>query len=186
VRAALVGPVDLSERPSRPRQSAVVVVLFEEGGETRVVLTRRTDSVRAHAGEVSFPGGRVEPAETLVAGALREASEEVGLDPGAVEMIGSLGRLTTVSSGSLISPFVAVSQGRPSLRVASSVEVARVFDVALADLAADGVYSSELWGASRAGSGSYREIHLFTLPGEIVWGATARMLVQMLSAILVA
>ena len=61
----------------------MLVPLFEEGGEARVVLTVRSDHLRSHQGEVAFPGGRLEPGEGIVEGALREAAEEVPLDPGA-------------------------------------------------------------------------------------------------------
>ena len=78
MRAALSGPVYPEERAHAPdgvRVSAVLVPLFEEAGETRVVLTRRASTLKTHRSEVSFPGGRVNPDEPLVHAALREAEE---------------------------------------------------------------------------------------------------------------
>lgn len=181
VRAALdrTGPAVASEpllpvELDTPREAAVLAALFEEDGEARVVLTRRSSRLRSHRGEVAFPGGRADEGEDLLAAALREATEEVGLDPAAVEIVGELGRLTTRSSGAWITPFVGVLDARPSL-VASPAEVELVFDVALADLLADGVYRQELWGD--------HDVYFFELDHDTVWGATARMLRELLEAV---
>src|SRR5271163_3100227 len=79
------------------RPAAVLVALFEEEGEGRVVLTVRSDQLRSHTGEVAFPGGRIEAGESVVEAALREADEEVGLDPAAVTVIGQLTPRPTIS-----------------------------------------------------------------------------------------
>ncbi len=168
------GPDDLA---------AVLVALFEESDETRVVLTRRSAGLRAHGGEVSFPGGRAEPGETPEQAALREAAEEVGIEPAAVRTAGWLGALQTVSSGSRIVPVVGVLDTRPSFRV-NVAEVARVFDVALAELLADGVFRQERWpGASDDGVEVWRPVTFFELAGETIWGATAAILFELLSAV---
>lgn len=182
MRAALVGSaeharVDEVGQGQEPR-AAVLVALFEERGETRVVLTRRASTLRSHRGEVSFPGGRADPGEALVDAALREACEEVALDPAAVEIIGALGQLRTVSSQALITPFVGVLAQRPALQ-ANPEEVERVFDVALAELLADGLHRTEMWGLPPA----ELEIQFFDLPGDTVWGATARILVDLLGRV---
>jgi len=156
----------------------VLAALFDEEGESRVVLTRRASTMRSHRSEVSFPGGRVEAGETLVGAALRESNEEVGLDPRDVEVIGELTPLTTFSSGALIQPFVGFLPGRPLLR-ANPNEVELAFDVALAELLADGIHRSERWAFGDV----RRDIHFFDLPGDIVWGATARMLWELLSRV---
>jgi 8-oxo-dGTP pyrophosphatase MutT (NUDIX family) len=178
VRASLSGPVYPEERAHAPdgvRVSAVLAPLFEEAGETRVVLTRRASTLSTHRSEVSFPGGRVNAGEPLVHAALREAWEEVALDPATVEVVGTLTPLTTYTSSSLVHPFVGVLPGRPELH-ANPAEVEVVFDVALADLLAAEVHRSEEWGFD----GADRELHFFDLPGDIVWGATGRMLYELL------
>jgi len=173
--------------PHGHRRSAVLVALFEEAGEARLVLTRRASGLRHHRGEVSFPGGRMEPGELPVDTARREAYEEVGLDPALVDPVGRLGPVQTFSSGSFIVPVVGALGSRPEL-VASPGEVARVFDVALADLVADGVFHEERWpvpGRASAGTAGGRiPVWFFQVAGETVWGATARILTELLGVVL--
>ena len=173
--------------PTSPLPAAVLVPMFEEGGETRLLLTRRAATLRSHRGEISFPGGRVEPGEHVVDAALREAEEEVGLAPAAVRPVGWLHPFPTFASKSWIMPILGVLDERPVV-VPSAAEVARVFDVALADLVADGVFHEERWivpGRAAPGSpdGSY-PVWFFDVATETVWGATARMLVDLLSVVL--
>lgn len=170
--------------PTRPdadlslqgRPAAVLVALFEEDGDTRVVLTRRSSRLRSHTGEVSFPGGRLDDGEEPVAAALREASEEVGLDPASVEILGQLAPVTTASSTVIVTPFVGALTRRPALRP-NPHEVEHAFDVGLADLLEDGVYREERWDTP---AGADRPVHFFHLADDVVWGATARVLHQLL------
>jgi 8-oxo-dGTP pyrophosphatase MutT (NUDIX family) len=177
VRSAVSGHPDLPAiGDEQGPNSAVLAAIWEEDGEARVLLTRRTAWLRSHSGQVAFPGGRVEPGESLVDAALREAHEEVGLDPASVEVVGQLSRMHTISSGAGIFPFVAILPGgRPSTE-ANPDEVDRVFDVALGELMADGVFHEEIWGIAD----TERPIYFFDLAGETVWGATARMLYELL------
>ncbi len=167
------------------RQSAVLVALFEEAGEARVLLTRRSSRLRSHRGEVSFPGGGTEPGEGPVAAALREAHEEVGLDPAAVRPVGWLRPVLTFVSNALVVPVVGVLDRPPSDLVPSPTEVDRIFDTALADLTADRTYHEEWWsfpgrpGRGADGHGAY-PIRFFQVAGETVWGATGRMLYELL------
>jgi 8-oxo-dGTP pyrophosphatase MutT (NUDIX family)/RimJ/RimL family protein N-acetyltransferase len=181
VRAALdrVGGLEPLAPPYGRVRAAVLIALFEEAGETRVVLTRRSSSLRAHRGEVSFPGGRIEADETPVQAALREADEEVGIDPSVPEVLGELVPLATISSSSTITPYVAVLPGRPELRP-NPGEVELAFDVALADLLADGVFREERWDFPHWDD---RPVYFFDLPADLIWGATARILHELLSLI---
>jgi 8-oxo-dGTP pyrophosphatase MutT (NUDIX family) len=167
--------------------------MFEEEGEARVVLTRRAAHLRSHRGEVSFPGGRLDGSETPEQAALREAAEEIGLDPAPVELLGRLTAVTTFSSGSTITPVVGALPARPRL-VASPTEVEHVFDVSLAELADPSVFREEWWtvpgrGPSVADAGggvadAAFPVWFFELPDDTVWGATARMLVDLLRRVL--
>ena len=144
-----------------------------------MLLTRRSQDLRAHQGEVSFPGGRTDPGEALVDAALREADEEVGLDPSTVEVLGELDHLMTITSRSFIVPFVAVLPGGPAGLVANPAEVDAVLFVPVAELLLDEVYREERWNWERRRDAA-SAIFFFELVGDTVWGATAAMLRQLL------
>jgi len=168
------------------RRSAVLVALYEEEGETRVVLTRRSFTMRQHRGEVALPGGRSEVGESPVDTALREAREEVGLDERLVDVIGWLHPIVTFASGSAIWPVIGLVRKTPTL-VASPGEVDRVFSVSLADLLADGAFLEERWRRGQMASGAsdddYFPIYLYRVPGDVVWGATARIVTELLCVV---
>lgn len=166
--------------PFTGRPAAVLLPLFEEDGEARIVMTRRAATLRSHTGEVAFPGGRIEEGESVIEAALREAQEEVALDPDAVEIIGELTPLSTLSATSGITPVVGLLSVRPLL-VPDPTEVEHIFDVALADLLADDIFTEERWDTP---FGDDRPINFFHLPHDIVWGATARILRDLLERVL--
>ena len=174
--------------------SAVLAALYArdeaDGSEglAQVLLTRRSQNMRAHRGEVSFPGGRSEPDDAdSVATALREAREEVNLDTGGtggtdgIEIIGELDHLATFSSGASIVPVVGVLPGPPTGLVAEPGEVDAILHVTLAELADPAHYREEIW---RFPDGLDRSITFYELVGDTVWGATARMLRQLLALVL--
>lgn len=172
VEAALSLPSTLASIPvPGARPSAVLVALLEGEQGCEVVLTTRARHLRHHSGEVSFPGGRMDPGEGPVDAALREAEEEIGLDRHCLEVVGGLDTVTTWASSSFIIPVVARCLGRPTWRV-NPGEVDRVFTVPLADLIRHDTYRSEWWGRPP----DDHELHFFELDDETVWGATARML----------
>ena len=161
------------------RESAVLCVLYEEAGEPHVVLTRRSPKMRNHAHEVSFPGGRKDDTDPdLWFTALREAEEEVALDPSSVTRIGELDRFVTVGSQSLIHPFVAVADSKPDLHVASPAEVEAIVHVSLGELLRDDVWREEIWGFREYG---VRALTFFEIEGDTIWGATGSMLRQLLA-----
>ena len=162
------------------RSAAVLVALFDEGGEAHLVLTRRAATLRSHKHQVSFPGGRLDPGERLEQAALREAEEEVGLDPAAVEVLGRLPRFEAFAGLSSITPFVGALPARPGLRP-NPAEVERAFTVPLSRLVAPGVHWEERWPLP---DGGLYPIHFFDLSLDLVWGATARILVSFLSDLL--
>ena len=174
--------------PSRDVNAGVLAVFFEEDGEARLLFTRRSAGLRTHQGQVSFPGGRLEDGEDAVAAALREAFEEVDLDPCLVTTVGWLHPLVTMVSASFILPVLGTVEGRPDLTPNPS-EVDRIFDVSLAELADPAVFHEERWripGRDIAGSKDNSfPIWFFEVSGELIWGATARMLYELLSVVLV-
>jgi len=159
-------------------RSAVLVPLYEEAGELHVVMTRRAPHLRKHRWEVSFPGGRRDDSDrSLWHTALREAHEEIGLDPSLPRRIGELDRFVTVSSVSLVHPIVGILPDRPNDLVASPDEVEAILHVPVSELLRDDVFREESWPIGE----HYRPITFFELIGDTVWGATAAMIRQLLS-----
>lgn len=179
-------PDEVGRLPARPVNAAVLAALFEEGGEARLILTRRSSAMRTHRGEVSFPGGRLLDGEDPATAARREAHEEIALDPGSVTTVGWIHPVMTVASASLIVPVVATLRTRPFL-VPSPREVERIFDVSVAELADPGVFHEERWrvaGRGSVGVGESFPVWFFEVSGEMIWGATARILYELLSIVL--
>lgn len=186
-----VGPLamaavgDATKQPIT-RRSAVLVALFEEAGETHVILTRRSFAMRLHRGEIALPGGTSDDDETPMQTALREAREEVGLDESLVSVVGWLNPIVTFAFASAIWPIVGLLEGRPTL-VADPGEVDRVFTVSLADLLREGAFLEEQWRRDVPRPGvdddGYFPIYLFAVPGDLVWGATARVLTELLCVV---
>ena len=166
----------LTGAPPPKRHSAVLIALYSDP-EPTVVLTRRTQQMRAHSGEVSFPGGGQDPGESLWDTACREAREEIQLDTALARRIGELDHLTTVSSQARIVPYVARFPQPPSM-TANPDEVDEILLVSLSELLLPEVYREERW--QWPGSNQQRPIYFFDLFGDTVWGATANLLRQLL------
>lgn len=155
-------------------QAAVLVPLIDRPEGTMVLLTQRTDHLTDHAGQISFPGGRVEPDDAgPVATALREAEEEIGLDARHVEVIGRLDIYQT-GTGFSITPIVAVVDPGFSLSL-DSFEVADAFEVPL-DFVLDRRNHER---HSRTFDGVERHFHALPYHNRFIWGATAGMLVDL-------
>jgi 8-oxo-dGTP pyrophosphatase MutT (NUDIX family) len=176
----LIAPVANTSAPLLPtfpdaRHSAVLLVLADGPDGAEVLLTRRSMQLRSHKGEMSFPGGRCDPGETPVQTALREAHEEIGLDPTRPQVVGELEHLSTIVSKSYIVPVVATLDDRLDLSP-RTMEADRVMWTPISDLTGPGTYHRERWGLPPLD----RPLHFFHLDDETVWGATARMLVDLL------
>jgi 8-oxo-dGTP pyrophosphatase MutT (NUDIX family) len=157
-------PVALHERA---RRAGVLIMLYDRAGAPHTVLTKRTDTLLHHAGQVSLPGGGWEPADLgMRATALRETEEELGVPPSALTVVGRLDDVPTMVSGFIVTPFVAVLEGSLRPRPCDA-EIARVLEVALADL---------LDADARLPDRPDRLTLRYPLLDEDVWGATARIL----------
>jgi len=172
------GYAEITVKPeTRLRCAAVLLPLTYYGDEWHVLFTRRTDRVESHKGQVSFPGGACDEGETTPEQtALREADEEIGMNPADVKVLGRLSRLITVSSFR-VSPIVGVIPWPYAFKVAG-VEVARVFTIPLLWLANRNNY----WEFSlRESERSLIAYHPYD--GELLWGATARMTLNFLKTL---
>lgn len=166
-------------RPLAPvRQAAVLVLLFpDDQGEGRVLLTVRVPHLSAHAGEISFPGGSAEPGDAdPVVTALREAAEEIGLDPKACGLLvtGALERFLIPVSGFRVTPVVALAERRPDCRPDPN-EVARIIEPPVEAFLPDAPVELE----ERVIRERLIRFGVYPVEGERVWGATARMLGQL-------
>jgi 8-oxo-dGTP pyrophosphatase MutT (NUDIX family) len=175
-RSPVLLPGDLPLPPAdmgAPDIAAAVLIAIVDRPDPGLILTLRTDSVRRHAGQVAFPGGRIDPGDDgPIAAALREAEEEIGLPPHEVEVVGTVDRYRTVT-GYQITPVVGVVP--PDLRFTPQPsEVAAIFEAPLAfllDERRQQLRTAEWQGSAR----TYFEIEW---EDRRIWGATAAMLVN--------
>jgi 8-oxo-dGTP pyrophosphatase MutT (NUDIX family) len=154
------------------KDAAVLVPLYRE--PLTAVFTVRRDDLRRHAGEISFPGGRQDhPEEDLRATALREAEEEIGLDPGGVELVGALPPVGTFVTGYRIFPFVGLIEPGQTWRP-QATEVAEVLEFTLEEL----MRGHQMQRLIRKGVPV--KTPTYTVEGHLVWGATARIVQELL------
>ncbi|MCT8002460.1 CoA pyrophosphatase [Sphingomonas sanguinis] len=165
--------VETHEMTVTPTAAAVLVPVTDRA-EPGVVLTQRTENLRNHAGQIAFPGGRADPGDAdLVATALREAEEEIGLSPGAVTIVGLADRYRTVT-GFEVTPVLGVIPPDLTLHPAEA-EVADLFEVPLAFLL-DPAHHHRVSAPWRGRTRHFYEI-LWT--DRRIWGATAAMIVNL-------
>ena len=157
-------------------RGAVLVPVHEKDGEPHVLLTRRPRHLPRHPGQVSFPGGRLDPDEEHLAAALRETREEIGLEPARAEVLGRLSEVLVLTSAFRLTPWVA-SVPYPYPYVAAPGEVDAILHVPLAALSAPGAHRTE----RREAYGMIVDVHFFAWGAETIWGATARILAELLS-----
>ena len=164
--------------PEDCQPGAALLLLYPVDGLAMVLLTERDGELPQHAGQVALPGGGVDDGETIAGAALREAREEVGLDSDLVRLLGCLTPLHIPVSGFVLHPVVGVAASRPDLSPQPD-EVARVFEVPLADLADRRCWSVE----RRERRGRIYSIPWFDVRGAKLWGATAMVLAEFLAVI---
>lgn len=169
-------PAEIRERLLTGRRSAAVLIPILQAAPTaplRLLLTQRTAHLRDHAGQISFPGGGLNPGEGAMAGALREAQEEIGLNPAQVEVFGQMPQYHT-GTGFSVTPMIAFVQ-TPCDLVADPGEVAEIFDVPL-DFILD---PHNMRQETRYYRGAWRSFLAIPWSGYYIWGATAGMLSQL-------
>jgi 8-oxo-dGTP pyrophosphatase MutT (NUDIX family) len=175
LRAVLLDPADARRLEVRGSTTAAVLApLYERGGELWAVFIRRRSDLRLHAGQISFPGGRREPEDPdLAHTALREAHEEIGLDPAAVTLVGALAPTPTLASDIAIYPVVGLIARPPTWSPAAD-EVEAVLEAPLSALAS----THRIETIERLG----RQVSTdaYTIEGERIWGATGRILTDLL------
>ena len=157
------------------RRAAVLIPLYEEGKEFRILLTKRAESVKIHQGQIAFPGGTWQSEDPdIMATALREAHEEVGIRPEDVEVLGQLDDTFTATSNFLITPTVGVIPYPYPFQM-NPEEIAHVFSLSLSVLRDPQAFQEETW--EREG----RRVQVFARREgpHVIWGATARILRHM-------
>src|SRR5262249_44989207 len=178
------GQEPLSPRPRRrwgdrgaaesARPAAALALLYPDGGDTAILLTVRGSHLLSHGGQISLPGGAIEPGEAGEGRALRESAEEIGLDPAAVTLRGRLTPLSIPVSGYVLHTVVATASPRPSM-TPREVEVSRLIEPRIEALA------SSLAKETRDRGGVAVEVPYFALGAERRWGATARVVAELLT-----
>jgi 8-oxo-dGTP pyrophosphatase MutT (NUDIX family) len=169
----------LSVQEKDCREAGVLALLLpHESPEPAVVLTVRRDHLPDHPGQISFPGGQREGEETLTETALREAHEEIALDPTPVKILGALTPLYIPPSNFCVHPFVGVVAHEPDLRPTDR-EVGTVLRVPLRHLLTPSTRIVETWTLH----GTDVDVPYYDVEGHTVWGATAMMLAELLAVV---
>lgn len=168
----------LSVEGKKCREAGVLAFLYPQAGAPMLVLTARPPSLRDHAGQVAFPGGRREEGETFEQTALREAHEEVSLDPAGVRLLGALTPLYIPPSRFCVYPFVGVCAAPPALRP-MEVEVDRILHVPVAHLLDPATRAVGQWAVRDEAS----DVPYYRVEDLQVWGATAMMLAELLAVV---
>jgi 8-oxo-dGTP pyrophosphatase MutT (NUDIX family) len=159
-------------------KAGVLVLFYPREGKLHLVFTRRTDNVDFHKGQISFPGGRLEAGEALEQAALREAQEELEVDPGSIRILGMLTPLYIPPSNYCIYPVVALAESRPDFQP-SQIEVAEVIEIPLAHLLNPQNIRREMWNIRSADV----EVPFYAFGEHKIWGATAMVLAELLEMI---
>ena len=154
------------------KRAAVLMALFERGGEYHVLFTRRTEEVNYHKGQISFPGGSISSQDkTALDTALRESYEEIGLRPEDVEILGDLDDMYTVSSNFIVTPFVAIVPAEYNY-VPNPAEVKEILSIPLNAFWRE----TRFWLEASSLRGHAMTAYFFEYKGQVIWGATARIL----------
>lgn len=158
------------------KESAVLVPLYLRGGVPRVLFTKRPLTLRTHAGQISFPGGTRDPEDlTPLHTALRETQEELGVQPDSIEVLGMLDEIPTITQFRIV-PFVGVLPSEPRL-TPNPEEIAELIEAPLGALLEPSIHRVERWEVSS----QEREVYFYDYGPHVIWGATARILRELLA-----
>ena len=173
LRAVAIGDLRPTfEHRTPPKPGSVMILLYADDGKIKFPLTKRPDYVGTHGGQVSFPGGKAEPGETIEQTAVREAEEEIGIQRSDIELIGRLSEFFVIPSNFIVTPVVAWQRTKPVF-VPDPVEVVKVLECSLEELLKkDAIRVKDIVAAKKY---QLTAPH-FVFEDEIVWGATAMML----------
>ncbi len=163
--------------PDGARDGAALLLVYPHDETLHFTLTVRGTGLRNHTGQVSLPGGRVDEGESVEAAALREAEEEIGVDPRAVELLGRLTPLHIPVSGFILHPVVGFATMRPAFQRAEW-EVARIIEAPVSVLSDARVVKREIRTRVVNGQTIEVDVPFFDIEGEKVWGATAMVLAE--------
>ena len=163
--------------PDGAADGAALLLIYPHDETLHVALTVRGSGLRNHTGQVSLPGGRVDAGEPIDAAALREAQEEIGVDPRAVELLGRLTPLHIPVSGFLLHPVAGYTSMRPAFQRAEW-EVARIIEAPVSVLSDPAVLKREIRTRVVKRQSIDVEVPYFDIDGEKVWGATAMVLAE--------
>ncbi len=161
------------KEPINPTQSSVLILLYPNDGNIWFVITLRPDYDGIHSGQISLPGGKFEISDqSLSQTALREAKEEIGIDPDSVKILAPLTHLYIPPSNFLVSPFIGYTESRPVFK-ADPTEVAKIIEIKLSDLKnPDNIRSRKI----TLKMGINIRVPCWEINGNIIWGATAMIL----------
>ena len=175
IKSVFSTPIDpVLENPGKYRLASVLVVIY--GNEPMVVMTEKPKDMKFHAGEISFPGGKLDPTDSdLLDTALRETSEEIGLTITRDQVVGQLDPVITLNSGFLILPFISVVNEISKL--SANCEVEKIFHIPLES------FLQTMAKDPDPEHNKIQEMYTFEYQNQIVWGASARILKQIQSGL---
>ena len=160
-------------------RAAVLVLFVYRGGVPALVFGKKTEDVPHHKGQFSFPGGVVQRSDgSVIDAALREAREEIGLEPGAVEVLGLFDDMRTAVTNFVITPVLGLARGEPTFHP-DGREIERVIEIPLAHLLQPDAFRVEQWERE----GVQRPVVFVNYGDDVVWGTTGRILSELLAAL---
>ena len=160
-------------------RAAVLVLFVYRGGTPALVFGKKTEDVPHHKGQFSFPGGVVQRSDgSVIDAALREAQEEIGLEPGAVEVLGLFDDMRTAVTNFVITPVLGLARGEPTFHP-DGREIERVIEIPLAHLLQPDAFRVEQWERE----GVQRPVVFVNYGDDVVWGTTGRILSELLAAL---